>query len=834
MKEKKYNIVLKALEDKTSFIEDMKKESGNDYIPEKVCLALNDTNLKRRVLVFSLTEEESKKLENDPRVEAIQQKIPYETRPLMLDPDRDYGEEKNLKVQAIATDAVAAIYNFPTGEDVDVVIVDGHIDPDNPEFAVKKDGSGGSRINQIDWFNVLYPYGVPDGVFPQKMPGENLTYNYLPYVNPDSDEETESNNHGAHVAGTITGNTQGWSPKANIYNISPYHGQMTYFAADPTIPPHDLYLYAIKVWHENKPINPKKGTKNPTITNHSYGTSNNTNDVRNILSVTHRGVKYNSPRNYYGATATTTVSNGRVVSGKITNQGKNYTNTPTVSFYGGGQARATAYIGNGTIYEITITDPGEGYESNVPITFSQAPAGGQTASGVANAMGWYRPNTGIYDISMTNMGNGYIIPPIITFPPPPNGGRIAKAVCKIKSGVLHRIFVNNGGTDYSEIPSVILSGGNPTTPARVEFYAWDGIGINDGDITISFNRSENSTTVYDNINGVNIPRSVIQSITYTWRSGEGYTSAPIVSFYGGNSIIDGVITGSKVEARAVIGAGVNKGKVVGVTITNQGSGYTSPPGVVFTNGGGFSEEQLNNFGLISYTLNSTLYTGRKFIDIATRDISLEADLTDLINSGIVVVAAAGNNSTKIDVPGGLDYDNKLDLIWSWDGIPLGEDPSFYKEYIINDMHYHRGSAIAGCPGVISVGSLSKSLVESKNVWSDTGPRVDVYAPGDMIASTTHTFVFGYPSTPDIRNKLTPYYVTKLSGTSMASPQVCGMITAHATTNRNINQLIATEFIGNSSRNTIVDTAGSYSDLTSLLGGANRMAYYPSISYTLYK
>jgi hypothetical protein len=127
------------------------------------------------------------------------------------------------------------------------------------------------------------------------------------------------------------------------------------------------------------------------------------------------------------------------------------------------------------------------------------------------------------------------------------------------------------------------------------------------------------------------------------------------------------------------------------------------------------------------------------------------------------------------------------------------------------------------------------LVESKNEWSETGPRVNVYAPGDMISSTTHT-VFGnpYPSTPDIRSKLTPYYVTKLSGTSMASPQVCGMIASHATTNRDVNQASATNFIINSSRNTIVDTGGSYSDPTSLLGGANRMAYYPNISFTLYK
>ena len=834
MKEKKYDIVLKDIKDKDSFIEDMKKESGNDYIPEKICLALNNTNLQRRVLTFRLTEEESKKLEKDPRVEIIQQNIPYEVRPLILDPDRDYGK-KILKTQAAPSDKVAAIYRVPGGNDVDIVVVDGHIDPNNPEFAVKKDGTGGSRVNQIDWFNVLYPYGVPDGPFPLKMPGQNLTYSYQPYVNPNNDQETEGNNHGAHVGGIIAGNTQGWAPNANIYNISPYDAAMIYFGVDDPVPYHDLYLNAIKVWHENKPINPKKGTKNPTITNHSYGSGWFSNDVRNIIDVTHRGVKYISPRNYSGASATTTVGAGKVVSAAITNQGRNYTNEPTVSFYGGGQAKATANIGNGTIYEIYITDVGEGYINGqeLPITFSAAPIGGQTATGTA--LTGYGP---IGYINMTNRGDGYITPPTITFPPPPNGGRTAKGTCKIKSGVLKDIFVNNGGTNYLEAPSVILSGGIASTQATIDTYFDPAIGsIRNGDIFVQQYNDETYKVVNDNINGVIWSRYVTDTVRWTWKCGEGYTSPPIVSFYGGNSIVDGVKIGSKVEARAVLGTGVNQGKIVGVNITNQGSGYTSPPSVVFTNGGGFSKEQLDNFGLISYTLSYISTQGKRFIDIAGRNAAVEADIADLINSGVVVVAAAGNNSTKIDVPGGLDYDNKLNIIMpGFDSIGEGNDPVNYKQYMI-ELYYHRGSTPAACPNVIAVGSLSKTSTESKNIWSDTGPKVDVYSPGDMIASTTHTVFEGgyYPSISDIRsiNKPITYYVTKLSGTSMASPQVCGMIASYATVNRDINQWSAIDFIKNNSKNTIVDTGGNYADLTSLLGGANRNAYYPNIAFTLY-
>jgi hypothetical protein len=35
MKEKIYNLVLKDIKDKMSFIDDMKKDSGDEYVPEK-------------------------------------------------------------------------------------------------------------------------------------------------------------------------------------------------------------------------------------------------------------------------------------------------------------------------------------------------------------------------------------------------------------------------------------------------------------------------------------------------------------------------------------------------------------------------------------------------------------------------------------------------------------------------------------------------------------------------------------------------------------------------------------------------------------------------------
>ena len=69
----------------------------------------------------------------------------------------------------------------------------------------------------------------------------------------------------------------------------------------------------------------------------------------------------------------------------------------------------------------------------------------------------------------------------------------------------------------------------------------------------------------------------VTNVTVT-NQGSGYTSAPTVSFTGG--------AGSSAAATAVVD--LTLGKVLSVFMTNQGTGYTSAPTVSFTGGGGTS------------------------------------------------------------------------------------------------------------------------------------------------------------------------------------------------------------------------------------------------------
>jgi phage tail sheath protein FI len=81
----------------------------------------------------------------------------------------------------------------------------------------------------------------------------------------------------------------------------------------------------------------------------------------------------------------------------------------------------------------------------------------------------------------------------------------------------------------------------------------------------------------------------ISGVTVT-AQGTGYTSAPTVGFSGGG--------GSGAAATAVLGTGANAGKVVSITVTNPGTGYTSAPTVALTGGGGSGATATASFGTI--------------------------------------------------------------------------------------------------------------------------------------------------------------------------------------------------------------------------------------------
>ncbi len=165
-------------------------------------------------------------------------------------------------------------------------------------------------------------------------------------------------------------------------------------------------------------------------------------------------------------------------------------------------------------------------------------------------------------------------------------GTGATAVATIGTPAVIAVNVITGGTQYGPAPGVVFAGGGGSGAAATASI--DPRGLNT--ITITFQGQYNLPTVpsvgFSGGGGSGAAATIImtlsgggfyvvQSITITNR-GSGYSSAPIIAITGGAPVPGG-------DARAICTVG--DGRVTAITVTNGGSGYTSAPSVSFTGGG---------------------------------------------------------------------------------------------------------------------------------------------------------------------------------------------------------------------------------------------------------
>ena len=221
--------------------------------------------------------------------------------------------------------------------------------------------------------------------------------------------------------------------------------------------------------------------------------------------------------------------------------------------------------------------------------------------------------------------------------------------------------------------------------------------------------------------------------------------------------------------------------------------YYDSIGLITSNGNGFPAQDLTQ--AINYPYTSNVY------NIA---------LGEVIDAGIVVCQAAGNNKFKIDVPGGVDYDNYIT-----------------SSTISGNIYYHRGASPKD-PRAIVVGALDTTTSafepgkSQKVYFSCAGPRIDVYAAGTYIMSA------GANTSPGT------YFSTSFkslveSGTSQASPQVAGIaalyLQAHPTaTPAQVKNWIISH--ADTSAMYYKGTDSSYTDVLSTLGGSAGVATAP--------
>ena len=291
---REYVVTLHNFEDLDNFYDEMQSDNGDDYIPDRSVERTNKRPLSRNTH-YILTKEEAEKLKEDPRVWDVdltmEEKgivaVPLGSTSInngvfarksagFLNTDINWGLLAHSNPTAVSildqagtdflnslgqakystwgsdrTGNATASTTIPfNGENVDVVIVDDEIPVSHPEFAVNANGTGGSRVNEINWWSLYRSVvqSIDNDVVDASVPS---TYNYGNY-----------GDHGTHVAGICAGNRLGWARKANIYSL---------YAYDTTKVPPSLMYDLLRAFHLNKPVNGTTGRRNPTITNHSYG-----------------------------------------------------------------------------------------------------------------------------------------------------------------------------------------------------------------------------------------------------------------------------------------------------------------------------------------------------------------------------------------------------------------------------------------------------------------------------------------------------------------------------------------------------------------------------------
>lgn len=221
----------------------------------------------------------------------------------------------------------------------------------------------------------------------------------------------------------------------------------------------------------------------------------------------------------------------------------------------------------------------------------------------------------------------------------------------------------------------------------------------------------------------------------------------------------------------------------------------------------------SQYGMIERNLYGGLYTH------PLRVTSVDSDMEDCIDDGVILIASAGNSAHKMDLSTGLDYNNY------WTSSTLG------------NRYYHRGGTPQATANVICTGAIDYEYTGSQERsadFSEKGPRVSIFAPGYAVQAAIPT-----GATLDQNSTTHPdnasYKIRKLQGTSMAAPQVTGILATLLQARPSYKQAECLAWIQDQATNSRLydPTTGTpstdYQNLRALQGANNKYLQTPFVS-----
>jgi len=248
-----------------------------------------------------------------------------------------------------------------------------------------------------------------------------------------------------------------------------------------------------------------------------------------------------------------------------------------------------------------------------------------------------------------------------------------------------------------------------------------------------------------------------------------------------------------------------------------------------------NENNLPAVYFISTTGSYYEFTCKHSISQATTDELFD----DPLCNDLICVFAAGNSgypSGKQDVPGGIDYANQFTSGTFYYDInaPTGAPDNFFNRPGTPAVaHYAKKDAPIIVGALDSVVISSGITSERKATFSNAGPAIDVWAAGVDILAPWNNSAYKQSAVPDPRNN--NFYLNYLDGTSMAAPNVCGVLACYLESNPKATRVDLREWLyrhgsvtlSSGPGTNILDTFGNYTNAQQV-GAGTSFAYWTDI------
>lgn len=242
-------------------------------------------------------------------------------------------------------------------------------------------------------------------------------------------------------------------------------------------------------------------------------------------------------------------------------------------------------------------------------------------------------------------------------------------------------------------------------------------------------------------------------------------------------------------------------------------------------------------------LNNQVVGYYKSWTTCSRSSSTDVAGGEMMDEGVIYVAAAGNNNQRIGIgstdPDRLNY--MTDTFGFWfsppSEFPLGTVPCNHRDWM--NPQGIGFSSITDYHPVICVGAMDDfielNLSERKASYSNNGPGIDVWAPADETLTSGTNGILGYTDYP--RYDDSQFYDCYFNGTSAAAPVITGLVALYLENNPSASSIDVKNWL-NTTASKIVssneyvdqyqdDTQTNYwTESYNLRGAARKIAYNP--------